>query len=291
MQANASQCKPMLGLVRRDNLACGAIHDESTRRLSIIVPCFNEQNTVVELLLRLRTALPFSQIIVVDDGSTDESLWRISQVASELCLEVTRLLTNRGKGAAIRHGLELVNREYAVVQDSDLEYDPQDLAFLLRVATEHDLPVVYGSRYLLSGRQLGGRWINYFAVKLLSAVIAIRFSLRLTDPATCYKLIRTELWRELGVLGDGFEYCQHTNFQLLSRRISIRELPIAYHPRSYRQGKKIGIRDFLPCVMALMRPRGREQFLQSYTKELYRMGQTVDSRRVAERYGQYAQQP
>ena len=277
-------------LSKSDLVHC-AIQDELTKRLSVIVSCYNEQNTVAELLIRVRAALPFSQIIVVDDGSTDESHWRISQVASKLCLEVMRLPANRGKGAAVRHGLEFVNREYAIVQDSDLEYDPQDIANLLRFAIENNLPVVYGSRYLLSGRQSGGRLVNYLAVKLLSAVVAIRFSVRLSDPATCYKLMPTELWRELGVRRDGFEYCQYTNVQLLARKISIRELPISYRPRSYRQGKKIGIRDFLPCVMALMRPRGRVEFLQSKPIELFRTCRPVDGRSVAQLNGHHAHEP
>ncbi len=144
-----------------------------TTRLSVIVPCFNEQNTVVALLTQLRAALPSSQIVFVDDGSTDQSLNLVTLVAADVCVEIAKISENRGKGAAVRLGLEHVTREFTIIQDADLEYDPNDIRALLRCAIEDPQVVVYGSRYLRTGRRPNGALGNYVAVKILSAVIAM----------------------------------------------------------------------------------------------------------------------
>jgi dolichol-phosphate mannosyltransferase len=220
-------------------------------RLSVIVPCYNEAATVAELLRRVRQALPHAQCIVIDDGSTDDSLEQIKSVQPQFGLHVQSLACNSGKGAAFRAGLELADRDYVVIQDADLEYDPADIAGLLRYAIENSTEVVYGSRYLRRGRRPGGAWGNYFAVVVLSQILRQVHGLRLTDPATGYKLFRRDWLVGVQLRSQGFELCQELNRLVAERRSPVVELPVSYQPRSRAEGKKIRTIDFWFAVRAL----------------------------------------
>jgi hypothetical protein len=224
---------------------------EYSSRLSVIVPCYNEAATVAELLRQVRQALPHAQCIVVDDGSTDGSLEQIKSVQPQFGLHVQSLASNRGKGAAFRAGLELADRDYVVIQDADLEYNPADIAGLLRYAIENSTDVVYGSRYLTRGRRPGGAWGNYFAVVVLSQILRQVHGLRLTDPATGYKLFRRDWLAGVQLRSQGFELCQELNRLVAERRSPVVELPVSYQPRSRVEGKKIRTIDFWHAVRAL----------------------------------------
>ena len=217
--------------------------------ISVIVPCFNEARTIVQLLRRVRAALPFAQIIVADDGSTDGSGMLIDGLVSELGLQHQHQETNQGKGSAVRAGLGLVEREYVVIQDADLEYNPADICRLLRHAVEHRLDAVYGSRYLNGSANRGGL-ANYVAVKLLAFVLRIVHGLRLTDPATCYKLFRSELVKSWPLRSQGFEICQELNTRI-ARGCRFAEFQISYKPRNRKAGKKIVASDFLLAISSL----------------------------------------
>ncbi len=199
--------------------------------ISVIVPCFNEARTVVQLLKSVRAALPLAQIIVVDDRSTDGSGALIEGLVHDLDLRHLQLASNQGKGVAFRAGLGVVDREYVVVQDADLEYNPKDICRLLQHAVEHRLDAVYGSRYLNGGSANRGALANYVAVKLLSIVLRVVHGLRLSDPATCYKLFRSELVKSWPLRSQGFELCQELNTQI-ARGYRFAELRIGYIPRT-----------------------------------------------------------
>ncbi len=236
----------VLGSKPNDGLAV-----ERSSRLSVIVPCYNEAPTVVELLRRVRAALPLSQIIVVDDGSTDGSPLELRSVVSELHVETCLLPENRGKGAAFRAGLARADREFVVIQDADLEYDPQDIDRLLSVAIGGGWDAVYGSRYLTQRRrQRGSRW-NYLAVRFLALVLFLKHRLRLSDPATCYKLFRRDHLQAVVLRSEGFELCQELNRVVAEQQWRVMELPIGYHPRSRAEGKKIRAVDFWFALRAL----------------------------------------
>ncbi|MDP1560890.1 MAG: glycosyltransferase family 2 protein [Pirellulaceae bacterium] len=221
-----------------------AVDDLPGHRLSVIVPCFNEEGTVETILRRVRAALPGAEIIVVDDGSGDKTVERAEMVASEVCLKLLSLSKNCGKGAAVRAGLSLVTREWVVIQDADLEYDPQDIGALLDYAQTKDAPVVYGARYLQAGRAAGAARLNYFAVKMLAVVQWLIYGRWLSDPHTCYKLIKADLFEPLDLKSNGFELCAEINSKLLAMGVEIQELPIGYQPRTVAEGKKIKSRDF-----------------------------------------------
>jgi len=226
--------------------------------ISVIVPCFNEARTIVPLLKSVRAALPFAKLIVVDDGSTDGSGALIAGLVNELDLRHLNLTTNQGKGAAFRAGLELVDREYVVIQDADLEYNPADICRLLQHAVEHQLDAVYGSRYLNGGSANRGALANFVAVKLLALVLRAVHGLSLTDPASCYKLFRSELVKSWPLRSQGFEICQELNTKI-ARGYRFAELPIRYLPRSKKDGKKIVASDFLRAFAKLCVSAKREK--------------------------------
>ena len=246
-----------LALATCDHLRANQLGAEQMRsvRLSVIVPCFNEMATVAELLRRVRRSLPTAQIIVVDDGSTDGSLGAIREVEQSLALEVVCLDRNYGKGYAFRAGLELADREFVIIQDADLEYDPRDIPKLLSHAIENNSDAVYGSRYLAQGHRTGGAWRNYLAVLLLAKILKWRHRLQLSDPATCYKLFRRELLCEIKLGSNGFELCQELNRLVAERKWQIDEVAVSYEPRTIQQGKKIRAADFWRALMALLRAK------------------------------------
>ncbi|MFG0263064.1 glycosyltransferase family 2 protein [Roseimaritima sediminicola] len=226
-----------------------------TAELSIVVPCYNEQQTVVKLLDCLREILPDAEIIVVDDASTDCSLELIREVQSTLDLKVISLKENGGKGTAVRTGLQSASRGWVVIQDADLEYDPQDLREMLTAAQQGSLPAVYGSRYLGRGRATGGAVLNFWGVKILALLSYLLFGKWLTDPHTCYKMVQRDLMDTLNLRSTGFELCAEINSKLLRHGTPIVEIPISYQPRDHAAGKKIVLADFFRSALTYLECR------------------------------------
>jgi len=189
---------------------------------------------------------------VVDDGSTDATAQAVRD--SGLPLKYLRQDPNRGKGAAIRHGLEEAEGVFTIIQDADLEYDPADYQALLEPLLSGKSQVVYGSRiakrgnaYSYLGFYLGGR--------ALSLVTNILFGSHITDEPTCYKVMRTDLLRSLKLVCQGFDFCPEVTAKILKRHIPIIEIPISYFPRSKEEGKKINAKDGLIALWTLFKLR------------------------------------
>lgn len=238
--------------------------------LSIAVPLYNESRHVVQCLQRLlevsRAWECSSQIIVVDDGSTDDSVELVSRWMTQLervddrervRLEVHPV--NRGKGAAIRTALAVAEGEWMIVQDADLEYDPADIDTLYRHAVGSPVDVVYGSRCLPGSAN--PRRYNVFAagVTLLNLAVATLYRVRLSDEATCYKLFRTEDLRRMQLQCERFEFCPEVTAKACRMGLRISELPIRYSPRDHSQGKKITIADGWVALKTLWRFRRWEE--------------------------------
>lgn len=223
--------------------------------LSVIVPVFNEERSLDESLQRLvRLPIPNKEIIAVDDGSRDGSAAILARWASVLGVRVVSHPVNRGKGAAVRTGLALCQGHFSVVQDADLEYDPDDLLRVLEPLVDGRADVVYGSRYLAPTARFP--WTRFrTAVSLLNGLVRVLYGYRLTDEATCYKAMPTALWRALDLQSDRFELCAEITAKVCRRRLRLREVPISYHPRTAAEGKKINWRDAWPTVWALVKWR------------------------------------
>lgn len=226
-------------------------------KLSIIVPVFNEKNTIAEILKKIETADlgVEKEIIIVDDFSTDGT--REILKTTENKFKVFYHDKNYGKGMALRTGFKEMTGDLVVIQDADLEYDPNDLKILLNKIADEDLQVVYGSRRLnhsyLKGRHSG----HLFAIGgiLLTWLTNFLYGTDITDEPTCYKMFRTDLLRNIDLKCVRFEFCPEITAKIAKRGIKIQEAPINYCPRHKNEGKKINWRDGLEAVWTLLKYR------------------------------------
>jgi glycosyltransferase involved in cell wall biosynthesis len=227
--------------------------------LSVLVPLYNEEEWISEILSRvLRAPLPPGmglEIVVVDDASTDASVERAAAVQAlhPDQIHVVRHEKNRGKGAAIRTGLENARGEFCLIQDADLEYSPSDYPQLLRPLLDGEADAVFGSRFMAAG----SRRVLYFwhsvANKFLTLLCNMISGLNLTDIETCYKAFRTSLVRSIPLRTDRFGIEPEITIKLAQRQVRIFETPISYRGRTYEEGKKIGFRDAVEAVLVMLR--------------------------------------
>jgi len=226
------------------------------RKLSVIVPVYNERNTVVEVVRRMRSVeLPDGierEIIVIDDGSTDGT----RDVLRQLGDSTVRILVhegNRGKGAAVRTGLALATGDYVLIQDADLEYDPDDWPRLIAPVTRGRARVVYGSRF--TGERRNMLLLHWIGNRLLSLVTNVLFNSTLSDMETGYKLVDRKLLNDLGLRSDHFDIEPEITAKILKRGIRIYEVPISYMGREFDEGKKITWRDGFAALWTLVKFR------------------------------------
>jgi glycosyltransferase involved in cell wall biosynthesis len=214
--------------------------------LSIVIPAYNEERFIGTLLERIlavdfRSVGVQPELIVVDDCSSD----RTAEIAGA-CPDVVlkRLTVNGGKGQAVRAGIEIATGDLLMIQDADLEYDPNDYLPMVRAILEGRGDIVYGSRYLGHGRYSGQSWLAYLGGRSLSIVALIATGHYINDTVTALKLFPRHLLAGVPLETSGFELDHEISAKLLARGYRIVEVPISYSPRSKAQGKKIGLRDW-----------------------------------------------
>ncbi len=223
-------------------------------RLSVVIPVFNEVNTVVQVIERVRaTRLPL-EIILVDDGSLDGTRDKLAALPQADDLKIILHDHNRGKGAALRTGFTHATGTAVVVQDADLEYDPDDFRFLIQPIVEDEADVVYGTRYGHHDRQVPPLW-HVFINRWITRLTNVRTGLYLSDVETCYKVVKRELLQELAptLKENRFGIEIELTIKLARRRVRFYERPIRYHRRSYHEGKKIGWRDGVRALYCMLR--------------------------------------
>ncbi len=222
--------------------------------LSVIMPCYNEAATLPAILRAVRAVAFDKEIIAVDDHSTDATLAILrAEAASDPNLRVIHHPRNRGKGAAVRSGLVHARGQITIIQDADLEYDPQDYYELVQPIVDGRVDVVFGSRFM--GRHTGMYFWNAVGNKGLTFLTNFLFDCWISDMETCYKVMRTAIIRDLHLESNDFRLEPEITARVLRRGHRIYEVPISYLGRTYEEGKKMKPSQGLYAVLALLRYR------------------------------------
>jgi glycosyltransferase involved in cell wall biosynthesis len=232
-------------------------HDVDVPRhelLSVIVPVFNERTTVAEVIRRIRAvSLPVAvEVIVVDDGSSDGTD-KVLAALGDSTVRVINHGVNQGKGAAVRTGLESVRGDLVLIQDADLEYDPEDWNKLLEPLLRGKANVVYGSRF--TGERKNMMPLHWMGNRFLSLVTNVLYSSTLSDMETCYKLFDRKVLEGITIESDKFDFEPEITAKVLRRGYRIYEVPISYAGREADEGKKITWRDGFGALAALVKFR------------------------------------
>ncbi len=228
------------------------------KKLSVVIPAYNERHTVADLLQRVAEApLPAGldlEMVVVDDGSSDgtRELLRELETKADPPFRLIEHPENRGKGAALRTGFEQAAGDVVLVQDADLEYNPRDYPVLLQPILEDEADVVYGSRFLGGPHRVLFFW-HYLGNRLLTTMSNMFTDLNLSDMETCYKVFRAEVIKGLTLSSNRFGIEPEITAKVAKAKVRIYEVPISYHGRTYAEGKKIGWRDGVSAIWAILR--------------------------------------
>lgn len=221
-------------------------------KISIIIPVYNEAKTLKEIIKRVESVNIDKEIIAVDDGSTDGSLDILSDVAGEGRIKLIRHDKNSGKGAAIKTGLRAAEGDIIIIQDADLETDPQDYYKLIKPIKSGETRAVFGYRTTKKPTS-----IYWWGGKAVSFVAGLLYGGNIKDVNNGYKVMTRDLWRSLNLESEHFQICEEITAKLLKRKEKIIQVPTKYFPRTKKEGKKLGFKDGLISVWALLKFRFR----------------------------------
>jgi glycosyltransferase involved in cell wall biosynthesis len=225
-------------------------------RLSVLVPVYNEERTL-EQVVRAVLAVPIDlEMVIVNDASTDGTAAILARLESHERIRVFHQERNQGKGAAVRRAIAEARGEICVIQDADLEYQPRDFPELIRPIVELGADAVYGSRFMGTHRVF--MYWHYLANKTLTWLTNVLYDTMLTDMETCYKAVRTEVLRSFNLRSNTFDIEPEITAKLFKGGYKVFEIPITYNGRTYDEGKKIGPRDAVLALVALIRFRFRD---------------------------------
>ncbi len=223
-------------------------------KVTVLLPTYNEINTIQEIIRRVQVEGIAEEILVVDDGSTDGTRGILQDLDGQDRIRVVLHENNQGKGSAIRTGIGHAHGDVIIIQDADLEYDPRDYGALLQPLQEGLADVVYGSRFLGGARRPAMFW-HMVANKLLTLMTNILYNTILTDMETGYKVFRRHVVEGMNLKSNRFEFEPEFTAKILKRKVRIFEVPITFNPRDYEEGKKIGLKDAFQAVWALLKYR------------------------------------
>lgn len=221
-------------------------------KLSVVIPVYNEVQTIKEIVARVQAVELEKEIIIVDDYSTDgtrEHLREVNQVHENL--KVLYHDHNQGKGAALRTGFQAITGDVVIIQDADLEYDPREYPHLLAPIVDGRADVVYGSRFLGGPHRVLFFW-HYVGNKFLTLISNMFTNLNLTDMETCYKVFKREILNEITVKSNRFGFEPEFTAKIARKGFRIYETSISYSGRTYAEGKKIGWKDGIKAIFAIL---------------------------------------
>lgn len=228
-----------------------------TSKLSIIIPCYNEINTIDKIIQKIKNSLinynyPNYEIIVVDDNSNDGTKEKLREYDLDDKMKIHFHEKNLGKGGAIQSAIQFVTGDLIIIQDADLEYDPFDYPKLLLPFVETDADVVYGSRFLGGGKytRIHFFW-HYLANKIITFICNLFTNLNLTDVETGYKVFKSSILKNIVLVENSFSFEPEVTIKLAKRKYKFYEVPITYNGRSYEEGKKIGLKDAFVALKAI----------------------------------------
>jgi glycosyltransferase involved in cell wall biosynthesis len=224
--------------------------------VSVVMPVFNERQTIDEIVTRVLAVPMRTELIVVDDGSTDGTREILQELASRHPFKLVFQPKNGGKGSALRRGFTEVTGDLVVIQDADLEYSPEELPELTGLIRDGRADVVYGSRFL--GRHRVFLFTHYAGNWLLTLLTNILYNTMLSDMETCYKAMRVEVLRSFALKSDGFGIEPEITAKIFKRGYRVYEVPITYDGRGYEEGKKITWRDGIVALWVLLKYRFTE---------------------------------
>ena len=234
------------------------------KKISIIVPVYNEEKTVRQLLNKvISVKIPLKkEIICIDDGSTDNSANIIKEVITNNKNSDIKYIfkKNQGKGSAIKKGFEIATGDIILIQDADLEYNPNEYLLLIKPLMEDKAYVVYGSRFLnlkfkLFGKNKTIMPLHYFGNKFLTFITNLIYNSSITDMETGYKVFKKNIIKNIKINSNKFNFEPEITAKLLKRRIKILEVPVTFNPRSFKNGKKITIKDGVLALWYLIKYR------------------------------------
>lgn len=225
-------------------------------KLSVIIPAYNEEKTISEILKKVNAVLLPNfekEIIIIDDKSSDNTLNVLESLKNQYNFILLKHQQNKGKGAAIRTGVLKATGDFVIIQDADLEYEPDEYKKLLLPFLEKKAEVVYGSRIL--GTKKRGKLSFYLGGRIITMATNLIYGIKITDEPTCYKVFKRDLLNSLNLESNGFEFCPEVTAKIAKRRIKIYEVPISYFPRDKSEGKKIKWKDGIIALWTLLKYR------------------------------------
>ena len=222
-------------------------------KLSIVIPAYNEKDTIDEIVKRVQNVEYEKEIIIIDDCSNDGTRDKIDKISGD---NIKKLYheKNRGKGAALRTGFQHATGDIVIIQDADLEYNPNEYSNLIEPIVEGKADAVYGSRFLGGPHRVSFFW-HYVGNKILTTLSNIMTNLILTDMETCYKVFKTEIIKDINIRSNHFGFEPEITAKLAKRKCIIYEMPISYSGRDYDEGKKIGWKDGIVALYCVVRFR------------------------------------